>query len=170
MRVLACSAVLLLLTGCGYHQVGAAAHMPAGVRTLAVPIFKSRVQAYHTETTFTQAVVRELNTRTKYRVETGDDSNADAVLHGVIQQESISPLTYDPNSGQTSSYLVTISASVVLTARDGRVLYRNDAFGWHEQYQSTQDLSSFVQEDSAAVRRVARDFSQALVSDIVESF
>lgn len=169
VRVLAIS-TLLLLTGCGYHQVGAATHLPAGVQTLAVPIFKSKVQAYHTETTFTQAVVRELNTRTKYRVVTADDGNADAMLRGTIEQESISPLTYDPNSGQTSSYLVTISASVVLTARDGRVLYRNDAFGWHEQYQSTQDLSSFVQEDSAAVRRVARDFSGALVSDILESF
>lgn len=158
------------LAGCGYHQVGSVSPMAPNVRTLAVPIFQSKVQAYHTETAFTQALVRELNTRTRYRVETAESSGADAVLHGTIQQESVTPLTYDPNSGQTSSYLVTISASVVITAHDGRVLYRNDAFGWHEQYQSTQDLSSFVQEDSAAVRRVARDFSQALVSDILESF
>lgn len=161
---------LLPLSGCGYHQVGAAAHLPPDVRTLAVPIFKSRVQAFHTETVFTEAVARELNTRTRYRVQPSGASSADAVLQGTIQQEAVTPLTYDPNSGQTSSYLVTISTSVVLTAHDGRVLYRNDAFGWHEQYQSTQDLSGFVQEDSAAVRRVAHDFAQALVSDILESF
>jgi outer membrane lipopolysaccharide assembly protein LptE/RlpB len=167
---------VILLAGCGYHQVGSVMPGAAGARTLAVPIFKSRVQAFRTETVFTQAVVKELNLRTKYRVLTAsgdgtyDGATADAVLRGTIVSESVAPLTYDQNSGQTSSYLVTITASVVITAHDGRVLYRNDAFGWHEQYQSTQDLSSFVQEDSAAVRRVAQDFAQALVAEMLEGF
>jgi outer membrane lipopolysaccharide assembly protein LptE/RlpB len=166
------------LAGCDYHQVGAATHVPGSVRTLAVPMFQSHVQAYRTETTFTQAMVRELNTRTKFRVLTasgdgtfaGSGTNADATLRGTILTETIAPLTYDPNSGQTSTYLMTVTADVEMTASDGTVLYRNDAFAWHEQYQSTQDLSSFVQEDSAAVRRMARDFSEALVSDMLESF
>lgn len=170
MRAFAAILLVLPLAGCGYHQTGAAAHLPPDVRTLAVPIFKSRVQAFHTETVFTEAVVRELNTRTRYRIQPAASSSADAVLRGTIEQQAVTPLTYDPTSGQTSSYLVTITASVVLTAHDGRVLYRNDAFGWHDQYQSTQDLSGFVQEDSAAVRRIAHDFSQALVSDMLESF
>ena len=166
--------LLFSIAGCGYHRVGGVVQGPANVRTLAVPIFQSKVQAFRTETVFTAAVVREMNTRTAYRVNTsvGEDksSNDDATLRGTIVTESIAPLTYDPASGQTSSYLVSISAQVVMTARDGTVLYRNDAFAWREQYQSTQDLSGFVQEDSAAVRRVARDFAQALVSDMLESF
>jgi outer membrane lipopolysaccharide assembly protein LptE/RlpB len=168
----------VVMTGCGYHQVGAATHVPAGIQTLAVPIFQSKVQAYKTETVFTEAVVRELNTRTKYRILTasgdgtfsGSGKGADAVLNGTILSETIAPLTYDANSGQTSSYLVSITASVTLTAADGRVLYRNEAFAWHEQYQSTQDLSGFVQEDGAAVRRMAHDFAQAVVSDMLESY
>jgi outer membrane lipopolysaccharide assembly protein LptE/RlpB len=151
--------VLLATTGCGYHQVGAAAHVPANVRTLAVPVFTSKVQAYNTETAFTRAVVRELNTRTGYKVMTSSDgSNTDAVLRGTILSETVAPLTYDSASGQTSSYLVSVTARVQLLARDGSVLYTNDAFAWREQYQSTQDLSGFVQED------------QALVSDMLESF
>jgi outer membrane lipopolysaccharide assembly protein LptE/RlpB len=168
---------LLLLTGCGYHQVGSAAHIPANVHTLAVPIFATRVQAFRTEVAFTQAVVRELNTATRYRILTSvpgtadnDTNNADATLRGTILTEAVTPLTYDSSSGQTSSYLITITAAVTLTAHDGRVLYRNDAFPWREQFQSTQDLSGFVQEDPAAVRRLARDFAQALVSDMMESF
>jgi outer membrane lipopolysaccharide assembly protein LptE/RlpB len=58
MRVLALGMVLLL-AGCGYHQVGTASHIPVNVRTLGIPIFVSKVQAYNTETAFTQAVVRE---------------------------------------------------------------------------------------------------------------
>jgi outer membrane lipopolysaccharide assembly protein LptE/RlpB len=163
-------AVLLCVTGCGYHAVGSATHVPANVRTLAVPIFVSKVQAYRTETVFTEAVVRELNTRTKYRVLTSGGANADATLRGTIVTQTIAPLTYDSTSGQTSSYLVTVTAQVVLTAHDGKVLYRNDAFSWREQYQSTQDLSGFIQEDGYAVRRMGRDFGQAVVSDMLESF
>ncbi len=161
--------LMAMMTGCGYHQVGAASHIPANVRTLAVPIFASKVQGYNTEVAFTQAVVRELNTRTRYRVvTTGDGSNSDAVLRGTIVSETVAPLTYDASSGQTSSYLVSVTATVQLVAQDGKVLYSNDAFAWREQYQSTQDLAGFVQEDGAAVRRMAHDFAVAVVSDMLE--
>jgi outer membrane lipopolysaccharide assembly protein LptE/RlpB len=171
-------AMSVILSGCGYHQLGSATHLPANVHTLAVPIFQSRVQAYHTETAFTQAVVRELNERTKYRVLTasgdgtfnGSNGSADATLKGTILTETIAPLTFDPTSGQTASYLVTVHAVVEVIAHNGTVLYRNPGFEWREQYQSTQDLSGFVQEDSAAVRRLAHDFAQNLVSDMLENF
>ncbi len=159
--------LLLCLTGCGYHTVGASAHLPANVRTLAVPAFSTRAQAFHTEFAFTQAVVHEFNTRTKYRIVNND---ADATLRGTIVSQSASPLTYDSTSGQTSSYLITVTARVILTARDGRVLYQNDALPFRAQYQSTQDTTSFIQEDSPAVQRLARDFAQAVVAAILESY
>jgi outer membrane lipopolysaccharide assembly protein LptE/RlpB len=161
---------LLAATGCGYHQAGSATQIPANVRTLAVPIFASRVQAYHTEVSFTQAIVRELDTRTKYHVLQSDTPSADATLHGTILTEVISPLTYDSTTGETSSYLITLTAKIVLTAHDGRVLYENDNLLYHEQYQSTLDLSGFIQEGSPAVTRVARTFAIAVVSDLLESF
>ncbi len=178
-KLLPFAALLLTLsTGCGYHQAGSATHIVPGVHTIAVPIFATRVQGFRTETLFTQAVVRELNTSTRCHVQTAVSGNADtpttadadAVLRGTIVSEAVTPLTYDSSSGQTSSYLVTITASVRLIAHDGTLLYRNDAFSWREQYQSTQDLSGFVQEDTAAVRRLANDFAAALVSDMMESF
>ena len=159
----------LFLTGCGYHAAGSASHLPPNVRTIAVPVFATRAQQFHTEFTFTKAVVSELNTRTKYRVLT-DGTDADATLKGTILSEIASPLTYDSSSGQTSSYLITITASVNLTDRDGHVLYRNDALLFREQYQSTQDTSTFIQEDGPAVQRVARDFAQTVVANILESF
>jgi len=158
------------LSGCGYHQAGSATHIPANVRTLAVPIFATNAQAYHTEMAFTQATIRELNTRTKYQIINSDSPDADATLHGTILTQTVAPLTYDANTGQTSSYLITITAKAILTAHDGRVLYRNDSILYREQYQSTQDLSGFIQEDGYAVHRVAREFAQAIVSDMLESF
>jgi hypothetical protein len=118
----------------------------------------------------TQAVIRELNTRTRYRVLTNPDSDADATLRGTVLTQTSVPLTYDSTTGETSSYLVTITVKVVLAARDGHVLYQNDALSYREQYQSTQDLTGFIREDPPAVQRLARDFAQALVGDMLESF
>jgi outer membrane lipopolysaccharide assembly protein LptE/RlpB len=158
------------LTGCGYHQAGSATHIPANIRTLAIPIFATNAQAYHTEMAFTRAIIRELNIRTKYQIINADSDSADATLHGTILTQTITPLTYDATTSQTSSYLVSITAKVMLTAHDGRVLYRNDSILYREQFQSTQDLNGFIQEDGYAVHRVAREFAQAIVSDMLESF
>ncbi len=119
---------------------------------------------------FTEAVIQELHTRTNYRLLNSAAADADATLTGVILSQTVAPLTYDASSGQTSSYLLTITAKVSLAARDGRLLYRNDALVLREQYQSTQDLSGFIQEDAAAVRRVSRDFARTTVSDMLEAF
>jgi outer membrane lipopolysaccharide assembly protein LptE/RlpB len=162
--------LLIILAGCGYHQAGSATHIPANVRTLSVPIFKTNVTAYHTEAAFTAAIIRELNTRTKYQILNTDSPDADATLRSTILTQTVAPLTYDANSGETSSYLITITARVLLIAHDGHVLYRNDAVVYHEQYQSTQDLSGFIQEDGYAVKRIAKDFAQSVVSDMLESF
>ncbi len=160
----------LLLTGCGYHAAGSATHLPAGTRTIDVPVFATHVQNFNTEVVFTQAVIRELDTRTKLRVLSAPGADADASLTGTILTQSIAPLTYDSTSGQTASYLVTITAKVVLTARDGRILYQNDALPFREQYQSTQDINGFIQEDGAAVRRLSQDFARTIVSNMLESF
>lgn len=128
----------------------------------------------------TQAVVREFNDRTRLNVLSGNAAGAaDATLSGVIVSESIQPLTYKTeattsvagtNSSFTSSFLITIHANVVLTDRENRVLYRHTNYVFNEQYETPTDLVSFIEEDSPAVRRLSRDFAQALVGDILESF
>src|SRR6267378_1637174 len=106
----------------------------------------------------------------RLRILNSDTQDADATLHGTILAQTVAPLTYDATTGQSSSYLVTITAKVVLTAHDGHILYRNDSILYREQFQSTQDLSGFIQEDGYAIKRVAREFAHAIVSDMLESF
>ncbi len=135
-----------------------------------MPILTTHILNFNTEAVFTQAVVRELNTRTRYTVVNAKDAEADARLSGTLLSQTIAPLTYDSASGQTASYLVTITARVVLTDRAGHILYQNDAIPFHGQYQSTEDLNGFFQEDTAAVQRIAHDFAQTVVSNMLESF
>src|ERR1700691_4873398 len=82
--VLALAAPLAAVSGCGYHTVGAATHLPPGVRTLSVLVFATRTETYHSETVMTDAVIREFVTRTRFRVTSDATSEADAVLHGTI--------------------------------------------------------------------------------------
>jgi outer membrane lipopolysaccharide assembly protein LptE/RlpB len=159
---------LLGASGCGYHSLGAATHLPAGARTLAVPVFATRTDVNGTEAAMTNAVIREFMARTRLRVTANSNGDADAVLHGTILSQSVTPLTYNATSQQSSSFVITIVASVTLNARDGRVLYENKKYLFREQYQSTTNLPTFIQEDPAAVRRLSRAFAQQLVADVLE--
>ena len=83
MRLLALASLaasLLALSGCGYHTLGAATHLPPDLKTLSIPVFATRTEAYHTETALTDAVIREFAARTRYRVTPVDSPDAGAVL------------------------------------------------------------------------------------------
>ncbi|MGD0789047.1 MAG: LPS assembly lipoprotein LptE [Terracidiphilus sp.] len=158
------------LSGCGYHTLGAATHLPPDVHTLSVPVFATRTETYHTETAMTEAVIHEFATRTRFRVTPNEGPDADAVLHGTILKESVAPLTYNSSTQQSSSFLITMVVSVTLTGRDGKVLYENKNYVFRQQYQSTMDLPTFLQEDPAAVERLSREFARQLVADVLEGF
>jgi len=171
LRLIATASLALTLmsaTGCGYHTLGAATHLPPDVHTLAVPVFATRTEANGAETALTEAVVREFITRTRFRVTTDAGADSDAVLHGTILKQTVTPLTYNAATQQSSSFVITIVASVTLTAHDGRVLYENKNYVYREQYQSTTDLPTFIQEDPAAIQRLSREFARQLVADILE--
>jgi outer membrane lipopolysaccharide assembly protein LptE/RlpB len=161
---------LLGISGCGYHTLGAATHLPPDVKTLSVPVFAVHTEAYHTETLMTDAVIREFATRTRLRVTPVEGGNADAVLHGTILKEYVAPLTYNASTQESSSFLITIVASVTLNGRDGKVLYENPNYVFREQFQSTTDLPTFIVENPAGMERLSREFARALVADVLEGF
>jgi outer membrane lipopolysaccharide assembly protein LptE/RlpB len=160
----------LMLPGCGYHAVGSATHLPPGTKTMSVPVFATKTNAYRTETVMTTAVIREFAARTRLRVTPNESGDADTVLHGTILTQTVAPLTYNSQTQQSSSFLITITVAVTLTARDGRVLYKNDNYVFRQQYQSTTDLPTFLEENPAAVERLSRDFARAMVADVLEGF
>ncbi|HVN92207.1 MAG TPA: LPS assembly lipoprotein LptE [Terracidiphilus sp.] len=158
------------LGGCGYHTLGAATHLPPGMTTLAVPVFETRTDASGTEQALTDAVIREFAARTRFRVTSNSGDDADAVLHGTILKQTTTPLTYNAGTQESSSFLITIVASVTLKAHDGRVLYQNNNYVFREQYQSSTNLPTFIREDPAAIQRLSREFAHQLVADVLEGF
>jgi len=169
IRILAALAVCAMAGGCGYHTAGHANLLPADLRTIAVPAFVNQTQTYKIEQRLTGAVAQEFATRTKYRI-TSNAESSDAVLRGTVLSTYTTPLTYDSKTGRASSVLVIVNMSVSLTDRQGRVLYQNPSYTFREQYQVSQELSSFFEEDSPAFQRLSHEFARTLVSNILEAF
>jgi outer membrane lipopolysaccharide assembly protein LptE/RlpB len=177
VRNLVFSAMLLLLatSGCGYHTVGHSVQLPANVKTIAIPTFKNETNTYRIEQMLTNSVVREFTTRTHYHILNGSNENdagdaADATLRGTVLSTSASPLTYNTATGQAASVLIVVSMKVSLSDRQGKVIYQNPSYLFREQYEVSQDLASFFEEDSPAFRRLSQDFARTLVSNILEDY
>ncbi len=79
-------------------------------------------------------------------------------------------LTDDSQTGRAASALITVSIQVTLTDRQGKVLFQNPSYLFHDQYELSRDLPSFFEEDSPAVDRLSRDFARTLVANILEAY
>jgi outer membrane lipopolysaccharide assembly protein LptE/RlpB len=161
--------LLGVTTASVYLTAGHAAQLPQNLTTIAVPPFKNETLTYRIDQTLTSSVVREFNTRTRYHI-VPDTTDDDATLRGTVLSTTASPLTYDTSTGRAASVLVVVSMSVTLSDRGGKVLYQNPAYLFREQYEVSQDLSSFFEEDSPAFRRLSQDFARTLVANILEGF
>lgn len=161
---------MLLSLGCGYHTAGHGGQLPEGVRTIAVPSFKNETTTYRIEQMLTSSVVREFTTRTHYRILNDPSEAADATLSGTVLSTTASPLAYDTATGRAASVMVVVSMKVILADRGGKVLYQNPGYVFREQYEVSQDLTSFFEEDSPAFRRLSQDFARTLVANILEGF
>jgi len=160
----------LAASGCGYHTAGSAVELPQNIHTIAIPAFVSHSQTFRIEQLITDAVVREFNARTQYRVIHEAKGDADAVLKATVLSASANPLAYDSQTGRAVSALITVSVQVTLTDRQGKVLFENPSYLFHDQYELSSDLPSFFQEDSPAVDRLSRDFARTLVANILEAY
>jgi hypothetical protein len=65
---------------------------------------------------------------------------------------------------------IAISMSVTLTDHSGKILYQNPSYSFRDNYQVSQELSNFFQEDTPALQRLSRDFARTLVSDVLEGY
>ena len=162
--------VITTVAGCGYHTGGRAVTIPGNIHTLAVPAFKNETQRFKVEQVLTQAVVRELLARTKYRVQP-ETSGSDAVLSGTVTQFWSTPVVVEPAAGRSIAVAVSVRARVKLTdSRTGKVLYDNADFTFNETYEVSGDAATYFEESGAAMQRLSRAFAGSLVSSVLEAF
>ncbi len=172
-RVAAVAAVFVFASGfrgCGGYEAVTRGGMPKQIKTVAVPPFQNLALRYRIGGRFTRAVMDELIRRGHGLRVQGDREGADAVVEGVIRNFYFSGVLLDQN-GRARIFEVTIIGAV--TVRDqttNRVLYDNQNYVYRGEYEFTSDPRSFFNEEDPAVERIARKFSEDLVSTLINGF
>jgi hypothetical protein len=163
-------AMAISLIGCGYHVAGRLSGAPAEWRTIAIPAFKNDTTHDRIEQRFTEAVIREFISRTKYRI-IQDPAAADAILHGEVLSIDTSPVLFNANTGEVATMLVTVHAKVELDdSVSKKAVYRNADMLFRDEYQISSDPQSFFNEEDPALGRMSRDFASHLVATVLEDF
>ncbi len=160
----------VVITSCGYHVAGRGNALPQEWKVIAIPALKNRTSSYRVEQRFTQALVREMISRTKYRV-VPEAKDADAVLEGEIISLQTTPVLFDPVTTRATLMLVSVSLRVRMVDRaSGKAVYQNAKFVFRNEYEISTDIPSFFQEEGPALDRMSRDFARTLVSAVLEKF
>jgi outer membrane lipopolysaccharide assembly protein LptE/RlpB len=168
LRVLAAAWLALAMAGCGYHVAGSVNPLPADVHTIAVAPWKNISTQYKLSDYITEAVSRELITRTKYHV-IADATQADAVISGAVANMYSGATVSDPTKGATAAQLV-VQIQVRLTGKDGKVLFERPNVEFRERYEISVDPKQYFDESQVAVERLSKDVAKTIVSAIIEAF
>lgn len=143
--------------------------LPKRIRTVAVPAFQNSALRYKIEHRFTQAVLDELIHRGRGLRVQSDREGADAVIEGNIKSYAFGGVLLD-EFGRARIFEVTIVAAV--TVRDqtqNRILYDNQNFVFHGEYEFANDPRNFFNEEDPAVQRMARSFAESVVSTLINA-
>lgn len=161
---------VIFVSSCGYRVAGRGSSLPAEIKTVAVPAFVNQTTRYRIEQRLTEAVVRELLNRTKYRV-VPEPANADAALFGEVTHIESNAVLFDAATGRATTMVVTVKMRARLEdTATKKILWRNDEFVFREQFEISTDVASFFEEQDPALGRLARDFAATLVSALLENF
>jgi len=122
---------------------------------------------YRVGSRFTSAVTREIIRRGNGLIVQGSTTGADAVVEGTIRDFSFSGVLLD-REGRARVYEITIiSAVTVRDLKEDKILYDNQNFTFRDSFEFSEDPRSFFNEEDPAVERIARAFSESVVSAIV---
>jgi Lipopolysaccharide-assembly len=143
--------------------------LPKNIRRVAVPAFQTEPRGlrYRVASRFTDAVGREIIRRGNGLKVQGSTEGADAVVEGTIRDFRFTGVLLD-RDGRARVYEVTIvSAVTIRDLHENKILYDNQNFVFRDSFEFSEDPRSFFNEEDPAVERIARSFSEAVVSAIV---
>src|SRR5579864_7125048 len=118
--IIAVAMLSMLSTGCGYGPTSKAVKIAPSVQTIYIPAFVNQTQKYKVEETVTAAVVREFLGRSRFKVTNDESVPHEAVLLGTITSATVTPLTYDSQTGRASTASVVVTIRVTLKENSGK--------------------------------------------------
>ena len=160
-RGLIMSMLMLLLVGCGYTQQEM---YPEEHGTVAVAIFENRTHYRHLETDLSEALIKEIERRTPYKVVS--PAVADTVLEGAIVSVNQDQLSRRPRGGTPEELEVAVRVDFEWRDRDGELLRSRRGFEAIGHYVPARPVGEpFETAGHSAVHRLAEGIVSTLRAD-----
>ena len=155
------------VAGCGYRMIGGGS-LPGGVETIAISLLDNRTGETGLETVMTNALITELNRRRKGSII--EEDRAQAALGGVI--DALGGNTISHRGTHTSSERrVYVVVSLVLTRRDGEVLWNGNGLRSEQAYAVSGDNPTVTDDNRRqAITLLAERLAEAVVRRLTDGF
>ncbi len=152
----------LLLAGCGYSHKEL---FPTDVRTVAVPIFENRTFYQGVEFDLTEAVIKEIERRTPYKVVASD--RADTLLRGRVVAVEQRTLSQTREAGMPEEVEARVVVDFSWTAvSTGQTIRDRQGFAAVGRYIPARPLGEPLEiAQHEAVQMLARDIVSTLRAD-----
>jgi len=156
--------MLLPLAGCAAYHVGNQSLYPSEIHTVYVPMFQSVSFRRHMGERLTEAVMKEIENRTPYKVVA--DPQADSVLSGRIVEEGkqvlVNSLKNDPSELQAR-----VRVEVSWIDRKGRMLRDGAPVALPCDIIDVEGAGNFVPEAGQSVASAQQQAIQRVAEQIV---
>lgn len=159
---------VLLLTNCAYHFTGSGARLPAGVHSVAIPIFGNQTLQTGIESDLTRALVdRFVSAR---QLSLTSQSEADAVLSGTVKSFVISPTAVTLGTQAATEYRATLTIEATFKRQqDGQVLWKGEMSEWRN-YPVASDPAVTEANKQEAIRQASDLLAKKLYEMLLEDF
>jgi outer membrane lipopolysaccharide assembly protein LptE/RlpB len=156
--------LLLVVTGCGYHPMGAEPIGPT-THTLAVPLFTNRSTEVGLEATLANALLNAFSQTRAVKV-TPYEKDADLVLDGKVQSVDNTSVAYQSVT-QSTVRRVTLRVELTLHQKDnGKVLWK-DTEVLQEDYVADPNYQFGEATKSEGLRRAAISMARRVMDKVL---
>lgn len=156
----------VLLSGCGYSLVGGG-YLDENVTRVAVELFENKSSESRAGISFTNELIREIQTKTD--TEVVDVAKSTRKISGIIKA-----ITFDTLSRVTTETVVerqvTAVMDVKLVGPDGDILWSVKDFSANESYQVSSNTVGDEANKREAVDKIAVRSAERIVSQMMSNF
>ncbi len=156
--------VCTTLVGCAGYRYGAASLYPSEIRTVHVPIFESNSYRRNLGEWLTEAVVREIELKTPYKVV--HHGNADSILTGTLIADTKRVLVVSPTDEPRETEL-TMQVQVRWVDRRGNILRERSGVPIPPELVDVAGTASLVPEFGQSIVTAQQQAIERLAQQIV---
>ncbi len=156
--------MLVSLAGCAGYQIGAQSLYPGHIRTVYVPIFESASFRRNLGERLTEAVAKEIEQKTPYKVVA--DPGADSILTGRIVGET-KRVVAQARSGEAREVEVKIHVEVSWLDRQGSAIRRSEAISLPAELVDVGSSATLVPEVGQSVATAHQQAIHRVAEQIV---